>query len=229
MKLPPLPPYRVREHARARRVRLRVSPAHGIEVVVPSGFPARELPRLLEPHRHWMEMQLARCRAGLELPAVMLLPALGETWSLRREALPEGRRARLLVEAGALHLQAADAAAARALLQRFVQRRAAEVLPPWLARVAEETGLRFAGVHIRTQRARWGSCSASGRISLNCKLLFLEPALVRHVLVHELCHTVHLNHSPAFWKVVADHDPDWRRLRAELQARPAMAPAWIEA
>lgn len=229
MKLPPLPPYRVREHARARRVRLRVSPAHGIEVVVPSGFPARELPLLLEPHRHWMEMQLARCRAGLELPAVMLLPALGETWSLRREALAAGRRARLIVEADTLHLQAANEAAARVLLQRFVQQRAEASLPPWLARVAGETGLGFTEVRIRTQRARWGSCSASGRISLNCKLLFLEPALVRHVLVHELCHTVHLNHSPAFWTLVATHDPDWRRLRAELRARPAMAPGWIEA
>ena len=168
-------------------------------------------------------------KVAVFLVSVMLLPALGETWTLRHEALAEGRRARLVLEADTLRLQAADAAAARALLQRFVQRRAAEVLPPWLARVAEETGLRFAGVRIRTQRARWGSCSASGRISLNCKLLFLEPALVRHVLVHELCHTLHLNHSPAFWKVVADHDPDWRRLRAELQARPAMAPAWIEA
>lgn len=230
MKRPPLPPHRVREHARARSVRLRVSPVHGIEVTVPSGFPARELAALLEPHRHWMEMQLARRTAGLALPAAMLLPALGETWRVLREPLPAGTaRATLRVEGDALHLRAGDEAQARSLLRRYVLRRAVDALPPWLARIAADTGLPHGEVRIRAQRARWGSCSSSGRISLNFKLLFLEPDLVRHVLVHELCHTVHLNHSPAFWGLVALHDPDWRALRARLRARPAMAPAWIEA
>lgn len=228
MKYPPLPPYRVREHARVRSVRLRVSPAHGIEVIVPSGFPQRELPKLLETQRAWMEMQLARRAAALVLPSAMLLPALGETWRLQHGPATAWR-ASLQTDGDALILHAADAVAARALLRRYVLRRARATLPDWLARVAAEAGLRYASVGVRAQRARWGSCSASGHISLNGKLLFLDPALVRHVLIHELCHTVHLNHSPAFWALVAHHDPHWQRLRAELRARASMAPAWFEA
>ena len=68
-------------------------------------------------------------------------------------------------------------------------------LAPWLLRESQVVGRRPAHVQVRLQRTRWGSCSNSGTVSLNAALLFLEPAVVRYLFVHELCHLIALNHS----------------------------------
>jgi predicted metal-dependent hydrolase len=93
--------------------------------------------------------------------------------------------------------------------------------------VARELGLGFSRIQIRRQRTRWGSCSATGTISLNVCLMFLEPAVVRYLFVHELCHTRHMNHSSRFWALVEHYEPDYRRLDRELLRGWQAVPAWM--
>lgn len=73
-------------------------------------------------------------------------------------------------------------------------------------------------ITIRNQRSRWGSCSAAGNVNLNYKLIFLPEELLDYVVVHELCHLIELNHSPAFWKLVEDVLPQYRVYQCELRA-----------
>jgi predicted metal-dependent hydrolase len=82
-------------------------------------------------------------------------------------------------------------------------------------------------MHLRRQRTRWGSCSAKGTISLNMCLMFQRPAVVRYLLVHELCHRRQLNHSPRFWSLVESFEPQWRVLDAELLRGWQNVPAWV--
>ncbi len=216
---------KIRVHPRARQVRLRVTRRHGLELVVPPDFPEGRVPALLERHRDWIAAQFRRLAEAPAptLPTALELPALGERWKLERTEVVG--RPRLLAHGEGLRLEAGDDAQARALLGRWLLAHAGRHLPPWLARVSADTGLGYAGVTIRLQRARWGSCSASRRISLNARLLLLPSELVRHVLVHELAHTVHLDHSAAFWGVVAAHDPHWHEHRARLKRHPM--PDWL--
>ena len=106
-------------------------------------------------------------------------------------------------------------------------RRAKQQLPPWLQQTSEELGLAYSGVSIRGQRTRWGSCSAKGRINLNYALLFLEPDLVRYLFVHELCHTVHLNHSRRYWELVESKEPHYRYYEKGLKLASSQVPAWL--
>ena len=76
--------------------------------------------------------------------------------------------------------------------------------------------------------AAGAACSTRGTISLNYKLLFLPRPLVRYVLLHELCHTRQSNHGVAFWALVAQHAPDYRRLRAELRRAGPCVPEWAQ-
>jgi predicted metal-dependent hydrolase len=102
-------------------------------------------------------------------------------------------------------------------------------LIPWLKRVSNETGLSYSSVAIRQQKTRWGSCSSRRLISLNARLLFLPADLVTYVLVHELCHTKHLNHSSRFWRLLESYLPDYRQLDRQLRMGDRYMPGWLVA
>ena len=229
--------YRLRVHRRARHVRLRVTPQGELIITVPPGFDETALAPILTRRADWIrDMQARQARqreadphgGGLR-PREIRLAAIDELWQVDYRpgaarilrAAPQARTLQVAAEAD-------DTAVGRALRQ-WLQRRARAVLPDWLAEVSAETGLRYRSVGIRGQRSRWGSCSARGHISLNRNLLFLPPDAVRYLLVHELCHTLHLNHSPAFWQAVARHQPDYRAREACLREAATRLPLWVHA
>lgn len=72
-------------------------------------------------------------------------------------------------------------------------------------------------IAIKNQKRCWGSCSAKGNLNFNYKIIFLPEALMDYVIVHELCHLKELNHSPAFWNVVAKAVPEYKTHRAHLR------------
>ncbi len=153
---------------------------------------------------------------------------MGAHWFVDQQSAPRGER--LLIQAadngGRLILRGTSEASAQQLLQRWLSRQARQHLVPWLMTVADELALGCRQVTVRGQRSRWGSCSSRGTISINRALLFLEPALVRHLFIHELCHTVHMNHSPRFWRLVERHSPRYRELEQALNRAVAVIPRW---
>lgn len=217
----------VREHPTARRARLKVVPPGRIEAVVPRGFGTRRLRAFVESNRNWLMETLQRSRvewAGGFLPSEVTLAAVGQQWAVSSR---RGDRALVREGQGGLTVQGPDDAGMAAALRRWLLRKGRLHLQPWLAEVARETGLHYRSVTIRAQRTRWGSCSARLGINLNCGLLLLSAPLVRYVLVHELCHTRHLNHSPAFWALVARHEPDHGALETELRNAGRQIPIWL--
>ena len=110
------------------------------------------------------------------------------------------------------------------LLRAWFRQRAEEKLPERLNELAEPLGVAPAGVQIRAQKGRWGSCSSNGRISLNWRLVLLPLKLADYVLVHELCHLRHMDHSEDFWNLVASLIPDYRDRRERIaQFQPELA------
>lgn len=83
--------------------------------------------------------------------------------------------------------------------------------------LSARTGIHFSAVCLRDFKARWGSCDAEGKICLNWRLAMLPPRLRAYVLIHELCHRRHLDHSAAFWAEVSGFCPQYRALRKELK------------
>ncbi len=87
--------------------------------------------------------------------------------------------------------------------------RAKEQLPPRVKGLAEKTGVTYGRISVRCQRTRWGSCSAKGDLNFNCLLMLCPKEVTDYVIVHELCHRKHMNHSSAFWQAVREHCPDY--------------------
>jgi predicted metal-dependent hydrolase len=106
---------------------------------------------------------------------------------------------------------------------RGFRRSASLELPRRLLQLASRLGLTVARISVRNQRTRWGSCSPSGHISLNWRLITLPDWVCEYVLVHELMHLRRLDHSPAFWRLVAAACPRYQEARAWLRHRPPTA------
>lgn len=228
--------YRLRQSARARRVLLRVTAEHGLEVVVPDGFDAARLPSLLQQREAWIRAALARAEAQRKLlgygvawspPREISLPAIGRTWqvTVRESAASVTVRTRGANEL-LIHGRIGDEHACRAALARWLVRQAQKHLLSRLHELSADTQLSYRHATIRRQRTRWGSCSRDKRINLNARLLFLDPALVDYVLVHELCHLKEMNHSRRFWALVAEHSPDFRLHERALRESWKSVPRW---
>jgi len=223
----------VRESARARRLTVRVFHTGRVEVVVPARTSPRAVEHFLERHRDWIE----RKRDEARQKAVPLAPfpppqidfaACEESWRVYL-AGGQGRVNVSAIGPGLLALggDARNRPAVRKLLRRWLTERARDVLAPALDQCARELGFGYQRILIRRQRTRWGSCSTRGTISLNCCLLFQRPPVVRYLLIHELVHTLHMNHSRRFWQRVARHCPEYESLDRELLDGWRRVPSWV--
>lgn len=231
--------YTVRESSKAKHVSLKMSITGDLEVIVPKGFDRRRIPEILRSKQRWIErvarrMVTQQTQAGTDVlaerPNRIALQAIAQTWQVEYQTashagvrIIERSGHRLVLQGDTTNLETCKAA-----LQQWIASKAKLYLPSWLQKVSQEIHLPFQQVSIRQQKTIWGSCSVRKTISLNCKLLFLPKSLVRYILVHELCHTVHLNHSRDFWALVGQHEPDYRSLDASLRDARYLVPWWME-
>lgn len=96
-------------------------------------------------------------------------------------------------------------------------KQAKEVIPARVAYYAALLGVEYGRITIRTQKTRWGSCSAKGNLNFNCLLMLAPPEVLDSVVVHELCHRKHMNHSKAFYDEIARIMPDYKARHAWLK------------
>lgn len=231
-------PYILRISAKARHVRFQVSVEKGLEVVVPKRFRLSRVPSLVEKNSQWIQRAFRRAEVlhgsigpaqDWQRPEEIRSLALDLTW--RIVSCRDDTKSVTVEESsgGTLVLQGAidDGGACQAALKSWLTDKAKKYLIPQLKQVSDKTGLAYSSVSIRQQKTRWGSCSSRRSISLNARLLFLPPDLVTYVLVHELCHTKHLNHSPIFWRLVASYLPDYRRFDRQLRGADRWMPRWL--
>ncbi len=225
--------YTIRESHRAKRINLRISPQGKLEVVVPVGFDRAKVPEIVETHQVWIEKHRTKIQAQERLPATLpkdiTFLANTETWTI--EYTPANAlsiRISQLPETVILWGNTSNEALCRKALRSWLTQRAEIVLGPWLRALSKDFDLPFNHVSVRGQKTRWGSCSSDKNISLNYKLLFLPPQIVRYVLIHELCHTIHMNHSKDFWKLVQKNDPLYKQWDHDLKNVNQYVPQWLE-
>ena len=231
-------PYLFKRVPRRRRVHILVGDDGTIEVRAPWRFSLPKAREVLRGNAQWVVRTLAAAQERIaQRPRLVTgarLPLLDE--SLRLEVRPEaqidlfntGRSRRGRVERRGDVLRVGTASLGngelRALIERWYRREAAAHLAARVEHYSTRLGVRPSRVIVRGQRSRWGSCSGKRTVSLNWRLMMVPGALADYVVVHELCHLRHMNHSPSFWAMVSGIIPDHADRRRRLDALQGRLP-----
>ncbi len=223
--------WNLRVSRRVKYARLQIKPFGGLEVVIPPRFPRSQVAGLVAQHASWARQQLGRqaaLRDAIRLPRQLSLAIDNSYRSVVYTSEPGYNLDLFTVpESQRIEIDAGDFDSRLRELRAWIRNEARRRLPPMLEAVAQRTGLDYRRVSIRSQKTRWGSCSSRGTISLNDQLLFVPADTVDYLMLHELCHTRHLNHSRAFWQLVASHSPDYRAHEKRLDRARGLVPDWL--
>ena len=214
----------------AKHISLRINHKGEVIVTAPYKLSERKFNQLICAHQAWITKSLSYYTRQTQciLPEQIHLQAISKTWHIEYQKTNAHPKLMPLNDTSFIIFGAYDKNNAIQLLKRWITQQAKVHLYTWLKKISDEINLPYNSISIGHHRSQWGSCSQDKRISLNAKLLFLPPHLVEHILIHELAHTVHFDHSAQFWQLVASHDQCWRSHKQLLKDADSHLPSWIK-
>jgi predicted metal-dependent hydrolase len=218
----------IRRSAKASQVRVRVAPDGTLRASLPLYAPLFLVKRLLKNSRNELREILAQSQPTDVYSDGM---RIGKSHTLivrpiSRTSFSVSRHGQSITVSLPLDTQLHDPFVTRAIRDVVISAlriEAKSYLPKRLSFLADQYGFKYDKVRFSHASGRWGSCSSNGTISLNIALMKLPFELIDYVVIHELSHTKHMDHSDAFWKIVSVGDPDYRiHKRALKQENPSI-------
>jgi predicted metal-dependent hydrolase len=209
---------------RNRRLTLIID-ERGLRVGAPRQIRIADVEDFIRSHGDWVvekleEYAVAHAPRQLAIRAGVKVPLLDREATI--EVMPGGNRVRWFGDT--LILEAKPETPLDSLARKGLQRRALDVFSDRLAHYSDMMGCAVPMLGLSSARTRWGSCSHSGGIRLNWRLIHLPMHLIDYVVAHEMAHLIEMNHSPAFWSEVEKLYPGWQAARDELKQRATSIP-----
>jgi len=218
----------LRYSARRRTVQIRLATADYLEIAAPAGMSWDKIQQLLTGKYAWIRRQIRRLEASAANPANSSLTHgsivlyQGKPHTLLLLADGKGKpnvtyaHCAISVHLGELVGLDNDPVVYHSLKKWYL----AQALVRLVDRTnhwASQIGVHPTRISLRDQKTRWGSCSSRGTISYNWRIIMAPPEVLDYLVIHELCHMIHHNHSAAFWAEVARWTPDCRNQRRWLR------------
>ena len=222
--------YQIRYSQRAKRLRIVVEPEK-VEVVVPDKISSRKMQQFIYEQQNWVVAALGKMADKQEATKPLLpnkyehgavIPYQGEMYALRinlantPKVVIDFQDTFIITVPKLLPKDEQSGAIKQALIQ-WLKGRAIIQVDQWVDIHAAKHKLRPQTVKVKVQKSRWGSCGVNNGINLNWLLILAPPEVMEYVVVHEMCHIQHRNHSADFWALVADHLPDFHTHRHWLK------------
>lgn len=204
--------YSVRRSEDATEPRIDVD-IHGVTVVLPDGDDTHP-PGLLKENAPWVIEKVRKYAAyRAEIPERSFeegatFPYLGDPYSIVVERRPASE-----VDDGGFRLAKhhVEKTSIKRALESLYRRKARDLFESVADDYAEEMGVAYEKIEIRNQRTKWGSCSTTGTLGLNWRLMMAPVEIVEYIIIHELAHLRESAHNDAFWSLVSEHDPEYIR------------------
>lgn len=214
----------IRRSAQATQVRVRVAPDGTLRASLPLRAPLLLVKHLLISSRHELRRILAQAKPEYKYENGMLI---GKSHTLiiqdtNNNEVSISRHGLQIIVKAPRHINLDDIDVSRKIRDNVIAAlriEARSYLPRRLSFLAQKHNLSYSKTRFSHAGGRWGSCSSSGTISLNIALMKLPFELIDYVIIHELSHTKHMNHGPAFWALVAEADPNYKAHRRALKSQ----------
>lgn len=218
-------PYEVKRTSRRKSATVKVEYG-AVTVIIPDNLSEQRLQQIVHSKTPWIRKQLHK--QAKYTPVKPKNYVSGESFTYLGRNYPlqlvENSIEPLQLIAGKFVL-GIPSGLAKARHSRFVKKaleswyrqRAEHHLLEKTQRLAIKVGVEPKSIAVKTYKSRWGSCSAQGDLSYNWKIIIADHRIVDYVVIHELCHIIHHNHSPAYWQLVGEHMPDYPECREWLK------------
>jgi len=220
-------PYQIVLSNRAKYIRIKLSQQGDLSVTIPRFTKTKLGHDFIHSKKRWIEKNIVKVKVSKEdkFPAHLDLKLLSENWLVLYSEIENFAddspkvvdKGNFIIEIQGSHEQINDQKLVAKTLNHWCKKKAKAVFNVMLQQLAELHGFHYHRLSIRAQKTRWGSCSNQKNINLNCKLLFMPEEVTRYVMIHELCHTIEMNHSKRFWALVEECDPDYKNHQKTLK------------
>jgi len=204
--------------SKRRTVALIVESDSSITVRAPMRLPERAIREFVEEHRQWVEKKRAEMRAVVPTRSKLYQPGENFLYLGREYALEvvQGQHKKLILD-DRFKITTSALANAELVFQDWYRQQAKQWIVEGVKHLAVSHQLHYEKVKITSARTRWGSCSAKNTLNFSWRLMLTAPEVVDYVIVHELAHTIHHNHSKHFWGLMEEMLPDYQMLRKRLK------------
>jgi predicted metal-dependent hydrolase len=224
--------YRIRESNRVKYVKLTMHFAEGIEIVIPTGYVLEDHEEIIHSRARWIIKHLKRME---KLPPPRKyqsgekFPFLGQDYVL--DVRPGANKSqssvkrdgdKLIVKLPQGLTPDEQPTVTRNALEKWLRREAKQYMAARVRELAQQHGFEYGRITIRAQKTRWGSCSASGNLNFNLRLMMAPPLAIDYLILHELAHLRQMNHSTRFWQLVERMFPDYQYWRQWLNENSSL-------
>ncbi len=212
----------IRRRKHQKHIRIRISGSGIITVSAPLTTSSREIKRAVETKKEWILSHLSRIEDDIRETDPRIAVFLdGERIPVEYRTVPGRVRSSVSHdrEKGSIAITGPEYSETGFLtaLRSWLEKEAKRELKALASDISEELSIPVRKVFIRNQKSRWGSSSGGGNISLNWRVIMLPPEVQRYLVIHELCHQLHLNHSKEYWREVERFCPDYLALDRKLR------------
>lgn len=207
--------YTHKPHPRSRSIKIRVEESGEIIVSSPKRVSKKRIDQFVTEQHAWIEKALVKIKKKkdhIKPNEVMIFGKKYIQHRINSDQHPYGvsiLENKLLINT--------EKSTYQAIITRFLKNTAHKYLIPRTHQIAQIMSITFKRISLKKQKTRWGSCSTQGNLNFNWMLVQYDPEIIDYVIIHELAHRKHMNHSTSFWNLVGQYDPDYLKHRNWLK------------
>jgi predicted metal-dependent hydrolase len=215
--------YELKRNSRSKKLSISVRKNGKIVVVSPPLVPKFLISKFIDQNKSWIETQKKKVSKNkfIDQDFVMIF---GKKYEIKLEetlgpSKIELKEKTIIIKLHSPQELSFDPSNPPAVLTRFLKNTAQHYITKKTNNMSKKMGLSYGKISFRSQRTRWGSCSSLGNLNFNINLIHFPPLVIDYVIIHELAHRKHMDHSRNFWQLVEKYQPDYRLHRGWLKRR----------
>jgi predicted metal-dependent hydrolase len=216
--------YLHKTHPRSRSIKIKVEANGQVVVVTPKRYSQHQIDHFVQQNLDWIARVQAKLTAHKHSATTETeVMIFGKKYALKVEysaTQPVGVRVQsqtVTINPLSPTITSPRHASVKTQLERFLKNTAEKYVVPRTHQLAKMMKISFTTISLRQQKTRWGSCSSTGSLNFNWRLVHYSPPIIDYVIIHELAHRRQMNHSLAFWNIVKEYDPAFLEHRGWLK------------